>query len=147
MVENDAPHRAPKMSLRERKYWGTLAACAVLGGIIGFAMAFTGMLDGKDPTAMLYSNAALPRNLALVIAALWGVGLPLGCLFYHRYADEQDQHAYLWACTMGWYVFVVLTPTWWVLGRGGLTPPVDIGVIFLVSMVVNALVWLWKRYV
>src|SRR3546814_3475239 len=71
---------------------------------------------------------------------LWLVGLSIGSLFYHRSIDDHEEHAWLWAGLAGWYAFALAAPVWWVLHRADLAPPADAMMLFLLSLIVNAVV-------
>jgi hypothetical protein len=44
------------------------------------------------------------------------------------------------------YAFLVGTPTWWVLWRGGLAPEPNGVAIFMLFSLIWSAVWLWKKY-
>src|SRR3546814_17952819 len=72
--------------------------------------------------------------------------LSIGSLFYHRSIDDHEEHAWLWAGLAGWYAFALAAPVWWVLHRADLAPPADAMMLFLLSLLVNAVVHLWLKF-
>lgn len=119
------------LSPRQRRYWLALGLAAVVGGVIGGWM----MLDQPhDPGAIGWIGGG-PLSVPFAIGAslCWAI-------------DDHEERAWLWAGLAGWYAFIVPAPVWWVLHRAGLAPPADAMLLFLLSMVVNAIVYLWLKF-
>jgi drug/metabolite transporter (DMT)-like permease len=131
------------LSPRRRLYWSSLGGAALVGGIIGMLLQLDGSVTGPET---LFGDAPLSPNFALAAAALWAVGIAGSCLAYHRAIDDHEERAWLWAGLAGWYAFIVPAPAWWVLHRASIAPPVDAMMLFFVSMLVNAAVWLWLKF-
>lgn len=132
------------MSPRRRLYWGSLAGSALLGGVIALLLITDGEAARSAPK--LLSNLPLNPDFALAASALWFIGIGAACIAYHRAIDDHEERAWLWAGLAGWYAFVLPAPAWWVLHRAAVAPPVDVMVLFIVSMLVNAIVWLWLKF-
>lgn len=131
-------------SPRKRSYWLTLGFCALIGGIVGGWM----VMDQPDGSGMagMFSGGALSRNFAIGASLLWAGGLAIAMIFYHRTIDDHEERAWLWACVAGWYAFIFPAPVWWVLHRADLAPPADAMLLFCLSLIVNAVVWLWLKF-
>ena len=133
-----------ELSPRRRRYWQTLGFCAGIGGIVG------GWLVADQPgdrgfTEMLASGSVSP-GFAVGASLLWIAGLAIGMVLYHRSIDDHEERAWLWACVAGWYAFIFPAPAWWVLHRAGMAPPVDAMLLFFLSLIVNAAVWMWLKF-
>ncbi|MEE9432873.1 MAG: hypothetical protein V3V15_01365 [Sphingorhabdus sp.] len=140
-----------KMSPRAKRYWFSLAASGALGGVI--SLFFVPRIfevgeavgSGQGSAAEILT-APMNSTAALIVAAMWGIILPILCVLYHQNVDEQEEHAYLWAGLLGWYAMIITIPAWYVLELGRLVPPVNVGVIFALGLLTNAAVWLWKKF-
>jgi len=132
------------MSARRRLYWGSICGSGVVG--FGIAVLLVSDENALESVADLTNNAPLSPNFALAAAALWTVGLGAACLAYHRAIDDHEERAWLWAGLAGWYAFIIPAPAWWVLHRAAIAPPVDAMILFLISLLVNAIVWLRLKF-
>jgi len=127
-----------RWSPRKRLYWASIFGA----GLLGMVSAITLQASGGD----LYSNAALTPTVAIALSALWVVGLAISLVVYHRSVDDHERQAYHLGALWGFYAFVFPCPAWWVLHRAGLAPPIDAMILFVASLVVNALVYLWFKF-
>lgn len=132
------------LSPRRRRYWSALGLSAIVGGIIGGWMQLDQAQSGGAVDFL--GNGALSSSFAIGASIFWVVGLAVGVAIYHRSIDDHEQRAWLWAGLAGWYAFIFPAPVWWVLHRAALAPPVDAMLLFLVSMVANAIVYLWLKF-
>lgn len=132
------------MSQRRRRYWASLGGAALVGAI-GRGLLHSGDASGHGGGSLFGDGALLP-DFAIAMAALWAIGMALACLMYHRAIDDHEERAWLWAGLAGWYAFVIPAPAWWVLHRAAVAPPIDVMLLFILSMLVNALVWLWLKF-
>lgn len=131
-------------SPRKRRYWLALGFCGIIGGIIGGLLVSD--QSGSGAAIDMMSNGPLSPGFAISAAVIWVAGLAIGMVVYHRSIDDHEERAWLWACVAGWYAFVFPAPAWWMLHRAGLTSPVDVVVLFSLSLIVNAVVWLWLKF-
>lgn len=130
-------------SRRKRLYTVSVFGSVALG-LIAAALMRSGQSDlGTDP---FFSNSALTPGIAIALALLWSVGIGIAVTVYQRTVDDHEKHAYLWAGLAGYYAFAIPAPAWWVLSRANLLPPVDAMTLFVLSMVVNAAVYLWLKF-
>lgn len=132
------------LSPRRRRYWSALGLSAIVGGVIGGWMQLDQAQSGG--AIVFLGNGALSAGFAIGASIFWVIGLIVGLAIYHRSIDDHEQRAWLWAGLVGWYAFIFPAPVWWVLHRADLAPPIDAMLLFLVSMVANAIVYLWLKF-
>lgn len=132
------------LSQRQRRYWSALGLSAIIGGIIGGWMVLD--QDKGRSAGDLFSGGALSPGFAVGASLLWTGGLAAGMTLYHRAIDDHEERAWLWAGLAGWYAFIFPAPVWWVLHRAALAPAVDVMPLFLLSLLVNGLVYLWLKF-
>ncbi len=132
----------------ERANHRLLAICGGLGGAIGLATAVVALQQRHGPNGANVSllTTPLPAWLAVVIAVLWGVVLPVISWRWHRVVDEHEREAYRDGAIAGYYVIGVGAPVWWFLWRGGLLPAVDAFWLYVAVMTVSGTVWIWRKY-
>ncbi len=130
---------------RRRIYWAAIALSAGLGAVMGALIGHGEAVQPGDVQDFI-GNSPLPARIAAIATALWLVANIVGLAMYHRAVDDHEERAWLWAGLAGWYAFIIPTPAWWLLARGGLARPVDMAAIFFVSLFVNMAVWLWLKY-
>jgi hypothetical protein len=120
----------------------------VLGGAMGFAIAMSVLStrpeEGNIAEAMIYGP--LPVWLAVAMALLWGVVLPVISWRWEQVVDEHEREAYRDGAVAGFYVMGVGAPVWWLLARAGLVPPVEVSILYAAFLTVTGAVWLWRKY-
>lgn len=132
------------MSPRRQLYWSSLGGSALLGAVIAILLQID---EGSERNAAsLLGDGPLSPDFAVAVAALYIVGLAAACLAYHRAIDDHEERAWLWAGLAGWYTFILPAPAWWVLHRAAVAPPVNAMLLFLFSLLINAIVWLWLKF-
>lgn len=131
-------------SRRKRLYVGSLIGSGLLG-LISAILIRSGQVGdfGGDP---FFSNSPLTPGVAMILALLWSVGISIAVIVYQRSVDDHEKQAYLWAGLAGYYAFIVPAPAWWVLARADLVPPVDAMLLFVLTIMVNAVVYLWLKF-
>lgn len=132
------------LSPRRKRYRLALGIAAVIGGIVGGWQVADQPAD-RNAAALAFSGSLSP-TFAIGASLLWVIGLAISMVIYHRAVDDHEERAWLWAGLAGWYAFIFPAPVWWVLHRADLAPPVDAMILFALSMVVNAIVWLWLKF-
>ncbi len=144
MTEAEMSRARRRPSPRQRRYRFALGFSAILGGILG------GWMVADQPAGRNGIEAAFHGSLSMGFAIgaslFWVIGLAIAMIIYHRAIDDHEERAWLWAGLAGWYAFIVPAPVWWVLNRAQLAPPPDAMLLFLLSMGVNAVVWVWLKY-
>lgn len=132
-----------KWSPRKRLYVGSFSACVAFGAALMSLLHAAKVEPLADPLA---SSTALSPSYAIVLAALWSVGLVIATVVYLRSIDDHERHAFHMASVAGFYGFVLPCPAWWVLARAGVLPPVDAMPLFIFAMAVNVIVFFWYRF-
>ncbi|MBR2173487.1 hypothetical protein [Sphingopyxis sp.] len=145
MTDVDTVKPRRRLSPRQRRYRFALGFAAVVGGIVGGWMV-ADQPKGGDYGPEVIFNGPLSASFAIGAALLWVLGLAISIAIYHRAIDDHEERAWLWAGLAGWYAFIIPAPVWWVLHRADLAPPADAMLLFVLSMVVNGIVWLWLKY-
>lgn len=139
---------AEPKSASEKANHRLLAWSGVLGGAIGFAMAMSVLSarpeKGNVAEAMIYGP--LPAWLAVIMALLWGVVLPVISWRWHQVVDEHEREAYRDGAVAGFYVMGVGAPVWWLLARADLLPPIDVATLYAAFLTVTGAVWAWRKY-
>lgn len=130
-------------SRRKRLYTTSIFGSGLLGLI--FAVLISSGQSG-GATNPFFSDSALSPQIAVVLALIWGVGISIAVVAYQRTVDDHERHAYLWAGLAGYYAFVIPAPAWWVLARADLVPPMNAMMLFALTMIVNAVVYLWLKF-
>jgi hypothetical protein len=143
---NSMPNKEAKTPLtkKERLNLNLVIALGMLGGILGVVLA---VVEKDGDAALLMSHSPLPAGIALGIAFVWVVIVPVVAWFWHtRAIDEQEASAYRDGGYYSAYAYLILAPTWWLLWRGGLMPQPDgVAIYFAFAMIWTA-VWFWKKY-
>jgi hypothetical protein len=130
-------------SRRKRLYMASIFGSGALGLITAMLMR----AGESDSTASpFYSNSALSPEIAVALALIWGIGISIALFVYQRTVDDHERQAYLRAGLAGYYAFVIPAPAWWVLARASLAPPVNAMQLFMLTIVVNAAVYLWLKF-
>lgn len=136
------------LTTRQKRYWGAMLIAFVLG-LVTVWFLDSAQPAGSEPRQVsdLFTNVQLSARAA-IIASLAFFALSAACLYLqHKGMDEQEERAYLIACTASWYVIIAAFPIWWLLSRAALIPPVQFHFILIASLIVNLTVWAWKKFV
>lgn len=127
-------------SPRKRLYWTSL----LLSGGLGMAIAI--IMQSGDGVDGLLSYSALTPAFAITLSMLWVLGLAVALFFYHHSVDDHERQAYHLGGLAGFYAFIIPCPVWWVLSRAELAPPVEAMPLFVLSLLVNAIAYLWFKF-
>jgi hypothetical protein len=129
-------------SRRKKLYTLSLIMAAALGFLSSIALRLGADGDAIDP----FGKGPVDPTIALLLSALWIGGMGLSILIYQRNIDDHEKQAYLWGGLAGFYAVVFPAPAWWLLARAGMLPPVDGMILFLFSLVANAIVYFWLKF-
>lgn len=133
------------LTAKERLNRNLLIASGAIGGVIGLALALASGFD--EPSFALMSRDPLPTWLAATLVVVLGVLLPIIGYYWHRYAvDEQEADAYKTGALAALYLYMIGAPVWWFAWRGGFAPEPDGVIIYLATVSLVGVVWLWKKY-
>lgn len=136
---------AHPMSPRRKRYLASIVLAGLIGAILGVWMAIAGPADDAAGLTLV-SNSPLTANFAIGASILWVVGMAVCMVIYHRAIDDHEERAWLWGCVCGWYFFMFAAPVWWMLHRASLASPPDTMLLFIGTLIVNGVVWLWLKY-
>jgi Na+-driven multidrug efflux pump len=129
-------------SERRKQFWKILGLLALIGCIGGFISGFiAGYSDASEIT--------LPDwllTVAAVAIVLTAVGAAYGSYRFFVSVDEVEVADNLWSSLIGFYVYGLTFPTWWLLARLGKTPPPDHWVIFGLSMITATAVYFFRKW-
>ena len=121
------------LTRKERLNRNILIAAGLLGGVIGMVLALTGT-NGAPAFADVFSDGPLPAGLAI-------------SLYWHRHAvDEQEAAAYKNGALIALYVYMIGAPVWWFAWRGGFAPEPHGVIIYVATVSVLGIIWIWKKY-
>lgn len=130
---------------RERLSWAFTAIFCALGAATGIAVAVTG--DLGNGSSSVFADTPISPLVAIVMAGVWGVIIPVAAWFWHNRAiDELEAAAYRDGGYYAGYAFLVVAPLWWILWRGGFVPAPDGVALYLGFAALWCIVWYWKKY-
>lgn len=134
------------LTRKERLNRNILIAAGLLGGVIGMVLALTGT-NGAPAFADVFSDGPLPAGLAIALVVTIGVLVPAISLYWHRHAvDEQESAAYKNGALIALYVYMIGAPVWWFAWRGGFAPEPHGVIIYVATVSVLGIIWIWKKY-
>lgn len=120
-----------------RRFWRTLALSSLAGAVVGVAMVLgTGNNIGGEMPAAWAIGAALVYALG-ILAASW---------YFYRFIDEVELRDNLIASTVSVYFYAIAYPVWYLLWKGGLTVEPIHEAIFMATIFVMAVAYLWKKF-
>ncbi len=121
---------------RHRRFWTTMGALMLVGGVVGAILSIATKGD---------LSADLPTAWAVVAALVYGVGVTAGSWHLFRTVDEVEIRDNLVAGAIGVYFYSLVYPVWYFLWKGGLLGEPIQEVVFLGTMAVMMLAYLWKK--
>lgn len=129
---NEGPGERAEKS-RSNRFWGLMSGFMLLGGVIGVALV------------VLERNGALPPAVSIGIVALLIVGVGGGSWYFYRDIDEVERRDNLWGAAVALHFYLIGYACWYFLWKGTLVPEPDHQVIFVATMIVMTLAYLWKK--
>ncbi len=127
---------------RTRRYgW---AMVALIGLAIAMSLAFARPSGGSQAND-LYSNGPLPTALAVTLALLWLVGMPLLSAIARRNMDEVERGLLQFGESVGFRFFTVAAPAWWLGYRGGVLPQPDVMILFVGVLIASFIANMVRR--
>jgi hypothetical protein len=127
---------------RTRRYgW---AMVALIGFAIAMSLAFA-RPSGGSLANDLYSNGPLPTALAVTLALLWLVGIPLLSTITRRNMDEVERGLLQFGESAGFRFFTVAAPAWWLGYRGGVLPQPDVMIMFVGVLIASFIANMIRR--
>jgi hypothetical protein len=127
---------------RTRRYgW---AMVALIGFAIAMSLAFARPSDGSLAND-LYSNGPLPTALAVALAVLWLVGMPVLSAITRRNMDEVERGLLQFGESAGFRCFTIAAPVWWIGYRGGVLPQPDVMILFVGALIASFIANMVRR--
>lgn len=126
-----------KEKRRRSRFWMMLGLFAV-GGFIA------GILSGLvTPDEGVRINPAF----TLVFLAIMIVGFLGLSWYFFRSVDELELADNLWAGLFGIYFYIAVQPSWWLLHRADLAPPIDPWPIYFATCFLSFAVYLARKVI
>jgi hypothetical protein len=130
---------------REKRSNLIIIACGVIGGLLGLGLVVGSDLGGGPPD--VFSNAPIAPAFAIGLALVVGILMPVISWYWHnRVIDELEADAYRSAALIAIYTYWTISPTWWLLWRGGLVAAPDGIAIYMITIFTALFIWFWKKY-
>jgi hypothetical protein len=118
-----------------------------LSGVVaalGVMVLIFGTRSAENPYG-LFSNGPVSRGIALFAISCWLLSSVLNKWYWYFSADEHERKADDVGNLLGWALFMIVTPAWWVAARAGLLPQLDAMLLWVVAMAVSATGYFWRR--
>ena len=126
---------------RRRRFWLTLGGLAGVGFVVG--LVGQGAVEASKRTGQLPEWTSTAGAIGVVVAALLVI---YGSWRFFVSVDELEIADNLWGSLIGYYWYGILFPAWWALDKLGWVPEPNHWAIFLSSMIVAALVYLYRKW-
>jgi hypothetical protein len=133
-----------RMSGFDRRYWKMWGIVLGLSFVLGIGAAIFGISDQSDGFSLILSNEPIAPVTAILASLVGAILLIASVIVYFRTIDDHEAQAYLWGSNVAFHFLALAFPLAWLLARGGLVPPLTIGIallIVLASCLVQAIVW------
>lgn len=118
---------------------------AMIGGAGGFMAAHSNEGGVRSTLLLLNGPGPLPPGFAALLLAGLAL-LTIATIVYLRLIDEHDLAAQEKASLVSVNLYVLLYLGWTISARGGLTGPIDHGIIFAIVVLTYCAIWLWRKY-
>jgi hypothetical protein len=121
-----------------------LLGLAGLIAIAGALVLIVGTNTRENPSG-LFSNGPVSLVIAIVAIACWLLSMLINKWYWYFSADEHERRADDVGNLLGWAVFMIVTPAWWIAARAGLLPQLDAMILWMVATGVSAIGYFWRR--
>ena len=133
-----------RVEARRRKiFWTSLGIIAAGGAIVGF---FTGIRAASKNVGFGESWSGLPEGLVIALMAVSLMAFLYGTWRFFKAIDEVELVDNLWASTAAYYVYGVLFPIWWVLGKSGIVAEPNDWAIYIVALGAGMVIYLGRKW-
>lgn len=123
-----------------RKYNRVIGGLMLGGGLIGAAIGLMLSVNDFNLTTPTMQVMAMVAVAAFLITVTWGSWK------YFTTVDELEVDANKWAGLIGVNFYAALWICWWALGKVELTRAPDGDAVFLLTMLVTIITFLWRRF-
>jgi uncharacterized membrane protein YidH (DUF202 family) len=138
MMDGERLHAAHR-----RRFWRTLAIAGIGGVPIGFAVGFgAGYTDGDRNAFWTWA----PDWLVLLLLAVAVATVLYGSWKFMRSIDEVELQDNLWSSCAAYGAYALLFPSWWALGKAGITGEPNHWMIFFAALGVGLATYLWRKW-
>lgn len=127
---------------RTRRYSWAMVALIAFAMLMSLAFARP---EGGSLANDLYSNGPLPTDLAVGLALLWLVGMPLLAAITRRNMDEVERGLLIFGESAGFRFFTTAAPAWWLGYRGGVLPQPDVMILFVGVLIASSIANMARR--
>ena len=138
MMDGERLHQTQR-----KRFWRNLLAVGLAGAPIGFAVGFGAGYSRGDLDA--FWNWA-PDWLVIGLLGFAIVGFSFGTWRFYRSIDEVELLDNLWSSLAAYYVFALLFPVWWVLGKAGISGEPNYWIIFFAALVLGLATYLFRKW-
>lgn len=130
-------------SRRRRKFWTVLGGILVAGMLTGLVSGYVAADSGVSTEQ---AWALMPDGLVIAIVGFGLIAFNIGCWLFMRSIDEVELSDNLWGSTFGFYIYAMLFPSWWALGKAGVAPEPKDWVIFFIALAGGCAAYLWRKW-
>ena len=128
---------------RRRRFWMVIGGIAAAGMITGFVSGVLAAYNQVPPDQVW---ASIPDGIAIGFVAVALIAFNIGCWAFVRAIDEVELVDNLWGSTIGFFVYAMLFPAWWVLGEAGVVGEPNHWFIFAASLGAGGIAYLWRKW-
>ena len=126
---------------RRQRFWRMMIALGLCGAIAGFVYGLA--LSHEEAGGTIPSSLQTIGAAALILSVL---GAAYGSWRFFQQVDELEVADNLWASLVGFYIYALLFPTWWMIARLEQAPEPNDWVIFAVAMVGSGAVYAYRKW-
>ena len=144
-LESPAPPISPKQR-RLRRIWIVIIGIGALAGMAAARYdSYSGAPGHVRQARDLLSDAPIsPVVATILLAAL--VLTTLASVLYYRVIDEHNRSAQEYASLVGLNFYITMFIGWGIAAKGGFTPQINHGAVFVAVMMTFLVTLLWRRY-
>lgn len=128
---------------RRRLFWITIGTIVSVGAVIGFVAGATAAITDL---AIDEIWRELPPSLVIGLAVFTLVGFSYGTWRFAMAADEVEIADNLWGSTASYYVYAVMFPIWWALGKANILPEPHDWAIYFAALAGGGVIYLWRKW-
>jgi len=125
---------------KSKKLFGLSGLAAIPGTLVLYYGTFS-----KEHPAAMFSNSQVPLWVALFAITSWLLSQAINKWWWYFSADEHERRADDFGNLLGWALFMIVTPAWWVASRAGLLPHMDAMVLWLIAVWISAIGYFWRK--
>lgn len=128
---------------RRRLFWTTIGIITGVGAVIGFVAGGTAAIKNLAVDEIWTD---LPPAVVIGLAVFTLVGFSYGTWRFAKAADEVEIADNLWGSTASYYVYAVMFPIWWALGKANILPEPHDWAIYFAALGGGVAIYLWRKW-